>query len=76
VAIKVLREVYNTNPEFVARFQREVKAEYSLKHPNIVQAYDYGQIEGNYFIVMEYIEGTDLRRYLRARGGIASRPCH
>ncbi len=68
VAIKVLREVYSTDPKFVTRFQREAKAASALQHPNIVQVYDYGQTAGNYFIVMELVEGTDLRRYLRSRG--------
>jgi serine/threonine protein kinase len=68
VAIKVLREVSSTDPKFVTRFQREVKAASALQHPNIVQVYDYGQSDGNYFIVMELVEGTDLRRYLRSRG--------
>src|SRR5262249_2839186 len=68
VAVKILREVYSTDPKFVTRFQREAKAASALQHPNIVQVYDYGQSDGNYFIVMEYIEGTDLRRYLRSRG--------
>ncbi len=71
VAIKVLREVYSTDPKFVTRFQREARAASSLQHPNIVQVYDYGQSDGNYFIVMELIEGTDLRRYLRSRGVLA-----
>ncbi len=71
VAIKVLREVYSTDPKFVTRFQREAKAASVLQHPNIVQVYDYGQTDGNYFIVMELIEGTDLRRYLRSRGMLA-----
>ncbi|GCE18189.1 protein kinase domain-containing protein [Dictyobacter kobayashii] len=71
VAIKVLREVYSTDPKFVTRFQREAKAASSLQHPNIVQVYDYGQSDGNYFIVMELVEGTDLRRYLRSRGVLA-----
>jgi serine/threonine-protein kinase len=68
VAIKVLREVYSTDPKFVTRFQREAKAASALQHPNIVQVYDYGQTDGNYFIVMELVEGADLRRYLRSRG--------
>src|SRR5437588_1110091 len=68
VAIKVLRDVYSTDPKFVTRFQREAKTASSLQHPNIVQVYDYGQTDGNYFIVMELVEGTDLRRYLRSRG--------
>jgi eukaryotic-like serine/threonine-protein kinase len=68
VAIKVLREVYSTDVKFVQRFQLEAKAASLLQHPNIVQVYDYGQSEGNYYIVMELVEGTDLRRYLRSRG--------
>ena len=68
VAIKVLREVYNTDPKFVARFQREAKAASALHHPNIVEVYDYGQSDGNYYIVMELVKGTDLRGYLRSRG--------
>jgi len=68
VAIKVLRDIYSTDAKFVARFQREAKAMSSLQHPNIVQFYDYGYTDGNYYIVMELVEGTDLRRYLRGRG--------
>src|SRR5215471_14578735 len=64
VAVKVLRETYSTDPKFVARFQREARAASALKHPNIVQVYDYGQTNGNYYIVMELIDGTDLRSYL------------
>src|SRR5690348_8366394 len=68
VAIKVLREDYSQDPKFVRRFQKEAEAMYSLHHPNIVQVNDYGQYGSNYFLVMELIEGTDLRRYLRSRG--------
>jgi serine/threonine-protein kinase len=68
VAIKVLRDAYSTDPKFVKRFELEAKAASLLQHPNIVQVYDYGQTYGNYYIVMEYVEGTDLRRYLRSRG--------
>src|SRR5947199_7445280 len=71
VAIKVLHDADSTDPKFVTRFQREAKAASSLQHPNIVQVYDYGQTDGNYFIVMELVEGTDLRRYLRSRGMLA-----
>lgn len=71
VAVKVLREAYSTDPKFVMRFQREAKAASALQHPNIVQVYDYGQTDGNYFIVMELVEGTDLRRYLKSRGQLA-----
>ena len=68
VAVKVLREAYNTDQKFVKRFQREAKAASALHHPNIVQVYDYGQADGNYYIVMELVEGTDLSRYLCYRG--------
>jgi hypothetical protein len=71
VIIKVLRDEYSADPKFVTRFQREAKAASSLQHPNIVQVYDYGQSNRNYFIVMESVEGTDLRRYLRSRGMLA-----
>jgi eukaryotic-like serine/threonine-protein kinase len=68
VAIKVLDNVHNTDPKFVTRFQRSAKAMSLFQHPNIVQVYDYGQINGHYYIVMELLEGTDLRRYMRSRG--------
>ncbi|HLX57210.1 MAG TPA: protein kinase [Ktedonobacteraceae bacterium] len=68
VAIKVLREVYSDDPKFVTRFQRQAKLMNSLQHPNIVQTYDYGQTDGTYYIVMELVEDTDLRRYMRSRG--------
>jgi serine/threonine-protein kinase len=68
VAVKVLHEVYSTDPTFVRRFQREAKAASALQHPNIVQVFDYGQVDGNYYIAMELVEGTDLRQYLRVHG--------
>src|SRR6266852_8026309 len=68
VAIKVLREVYSTDPKFVARFQRAAKTQSSLQHPNIVQVYDYGQTDGKYYLVMELVEGTNLHSYLHACG--------
>ena len=67
VAIKVLREVYSTDPKFVRRFQVEAKAASTLQHPNIVQVYDSGLTDGKYYIAMELVDGTDLRRYLRSR---------
>ncbi len=72
VAIKVLRDNYSADPWYVARFQREAKVMSLLQHPNIVQFYDHGDANGKYFIAMELVEGTDLRRYLRARGLLAA----
>ncbi len=70
VAIGLLGDGYNRDPKFVTRLQRVAKAASSLQHPNIVQVYDYGQRDdgGYYFIVMEMVEGLDLRHYLRQRG--------
>jgi eukaryotic-like serine/threonine-protein kinase len=68
VAIKALRDVYNTDPKFVTRFQRLVRTMASLHHPNLVQVYDDGQTDGTYFMVMELVEGPNLRDYLRSCG--------
>jgi serine/threonine-protein kinase len=72
VAVKILREVYSSDPKFVTRFQREARAASLLQHPNIVQVYDYGQTDENYYIVMEFIEGVDLRRYLKRHGKLSN----
>jgi eukaryotic-like serine/threonine-protein kinase len=64
----VLRDEYSADPKVVTRFQDEAKEASALQHPNIVQVYDNGQTDGKYYIVMELVEGTDLRRYLRSRG--------
>ncbi|MDP9425468.1 MAG: protein kinase [Actinomycetota bacterium] len=67
VALKVLREQYAENDEFVERFRREAQAAASLSHPNIVATYDRGRSEdGSYYIVMEYVPGGTLKdRILR-----------
>ena len=68
VAIKVLRDIYSTDSKLVQQFQRVARVMMTLRHPNIVEIYDYGAARGIYFMVMELIEGTDLRRYLRSQG--------
>jgi len=70
VAIKILREMYSSDPKFVLRFQREARAVSALAHPNIVQVFDYGKSGDQYYIVMELIEGVDLRKYLRSINGV------
>ena len=69
VALKVLREQYAADAEFVERFQREARAVASLTHPNMVQVYESGEAQGVHFIAMEFVEGQDLKRYLRGHGG-------
>ncbi|HEV2108192.1 MAG TPA: serine/threonine-protein kinase [Thermomicrobiales bacterium] len=64
VAIKLLRSRYAADRQFVARFEREARLAASVSHPNIVDVYDYGTHEDTYFIAMQYIEGSDLRRRL------------
>ncbi len=68
VAVKVLRGDLSTDEKFVRRFQREALAASSLSHPNIVEVYDVGEDNGQYYIVMEYIEGKHLKELLKKRG--------
>ena len=71
VAIKVLREQYAHDTEFVARFEREAHAVARLSHPHMVQVYDYGRDGHVHFIVMEFVEGEDLKTLLRRVGALA-----
>jgi eukaryotic-like serine/threonine-protein kinase len=62
VALKVLREQFADDEEFVERFKREAQSAAALSHPNIVQVYDRGQTEaGTSYIAMEYVPGGTLR---------------
>ena len=71
VAVKLLAEHLADDPTFVSRFQREAQAAARLVHPNIVQVFDSGQDEstGQYFIVMEYIEGHPAPRSCATTAG-------
>ena len=60
VAIKVLPASLASEADFRARFEREARSIASLRHPNIVQMFDFGDVEGTYYMVMEYISGKDL----------------
>ena len=64
VAIKVLRTNYQTDQVAVARFQREARAMAELSHPNIVAIRDIGEEDGQQFLVMEYVDGSDLKKYI------------
>ena len=68
VAIKVLRGDLSNDEKFVRRFQREALSASSLSHPNIVEVYDVGEDNGQYYIVMEYIEGKHLKDLIKKRG--------
>lgn len=68
VAIKVLRKDYTENQAFQDRFRQEARAAANLSHPNIVTVHDFGLGEGQLYIVMENVPGTDLKTLIRKRG--------
>ena len=65
VAIKVLRDNLTSDPDFLTRFQQEARAAANLAHPNIVTVHDFGRDGDRYYIVMEYIEGKDLKTLIK-----------
>jgi len=71
VAVKILRGDLSNDEKFVKRFQREAKAASSLNHPNIVEMYDVGVDDNNYFIVMEYVNGKTLKSLIKKRGALS-----
>lgn len=71
VAIKVLPASIATEADFRHRFEREARAVAGLKHPHIVQIFDFGDAEGVYYMVMEYVAGKDLAHLLRERGSLS-----
>jgi beta-lactam-binding protein with PASTA domain/tRNA A-37 threonylcarbamoyl transferase component Bud32 len=68
VAVKLLREQYTGDSQFVVRFKREAQAAANLAHPNIVNVYDVGQDGDLYYIVMEYIAGASLKEVITSSG--------
>lgn len=66
VAIKVLFNEDAENPEFTERFRREAQALAKLTHPNIVAVHDFGELEDFFYIVMEFVDGTDLASLIAA----------
>lgn len=68
VTIKVLRPEFTSDEDFVKRFRREAQAVASLSHPNIVSIYDVGREEEIHYLVMEYVEGDNLKNLIRAEG--------
>jgi serine/threonine-protein kinase len=72
VALKVLRMTGRVDREAIARFEREAIAAANLKHPNIAEAMDFGQLpDGGLYLVMEYVDGTTLRRLVAEQGKLA-----
>ncbi|HYF95689.1 MAG TPA: Stk1 family PASTA domain-containing Ser/Thr kinase [Symbiobacteriaceae bacterium] len=68
VAVKVLRGQFGTDEDFVRRFRREAQNAASLSHPNVVQIFDVGRDDEQYFIVMELVEGQTLKAMIQSQG--------
>ncbi len=69
IALKVLRAAYSNQQELVARFQREAISASRIKHPNILDVFDFGQMEdGSFYLAMEFLEGHDLADELSKNG--------
>ena len=69
VAVKVLRDEFTTDQEFIRRFETEAQSAARLTHPNIVSIYDVGVDNGIYYIVMELIQGKTLKEIIVEEGG-------
>lgn len=67
VAVKILREDYAKDSDFREQFKQEAKAAANLSHPNIVTVHDFGLDEDQVFIVIEFIDGTDLKSLIREK---------
>ena len=70
VAIKILRDEFTTDEEFVKRFNSEAQAAASLSHPNIVSIYDVGNEDNIYYIVMELVRGKTLKQIITEEGAL------
>ena len=73
VALKVMLPQYAADANFAARFRQEAQAAANLNSPYIVNIYDWGRDEDSYYIVMEYVRGTDLKTAIQQRGHIHPR---
>jgi len=71
VAVKVLKQEFSENTEFVSKFRTEAQAAAGLMHPNIVNVYDVGEEGGIYYIVMELVEGITLKRYIEKKARLS-----
>ena len=71
VAIKVLKQEFSENANFVSKFRTEAQAAAGLMHPNIVNVYDVGEEDGIYYIVMELVEGITLKKYIEKKARLS-----
>ncbi len=73
VAVKVMLPQFADDPDFARRFKQEAAAAANLQSPYIVNVYDWGFDDGTYYIVMEYVRGSDLKTAIEQRGAINQR---
>jgi serine/threonine-protein kinase len=73
VAIKILLELYSDSNNFISRFEKEAQILSKLKSPNIISVYDYGEFEGLYYIIMEFVNGSSLKELIESRGAFDPR---
>ncbi|MCL6632117.1 MAG: Stk1 family PASTA domain-containing Ser/Thr kinase [Alicyclobacillus herbarius] len=71
VAVKMLRPQYVEDEEFISRFRQEAQSAARLSHPNIVNIYDVGMTDGEYYIVMEFVDGPTLKDLIREKGALS-----
>lgn len=71
VAIKVLKQEFSEDRNFVTKFRIEAQSAAGLEHPNIVNIYDVGNEDDIYYIVMEYVEGITLKTYIEKKGQLS-----
>ena len=71
VAVKVLKQEFSENANFVSKFRVEAQAAAGLMHPNIVNVYDVGEEQDIYYIVMELVEGITLKKYIEKKARLS-----
>lgn len=71
--MKVLKQEFSENTNFVSKFRVEAQAAASLMHPNIVNVYDVGEDNGVYYIVMELVDGITLKKYIEKKARLSVR---
>ena len=71
VAVKVLKQEFSDNADFLSKFRVEAQAAAGLMHPNIVNVYDVGEESGSHYMVMELVEGITLKRYIEKKARLA-----
>jgi serine/threonine-protein kinase len=69
VVVKRIRSEFASDPSFVKMLATEARLSAKLRHPNIVQVYEFGEVDGEYYVAMELVDGPDLRALLAACGG-------